>query len=192
MNDGFLVMADAARLRYVGPAPTVVTLASDSTKLTEGDSLTLTATRSNADAPLTINLATSGSAGASDVTVPTSISFAAGQFIATAPVTALNDGVAEAIESVTIDLTAAAGYMLGAPTSVSVAIKSVEVIPPVADAGPDQVLHDSNGDGLETVTFNGSASTDPDGDLTVEWFDGAQRLALGVNGTAKMAPVCTP
>jgi len=40
--------------------------------------------------------------------------------------------------------------------------------PPVANAGPDQVVLDANGDGSEIVTYNGSASSDPDGTI-VGW-----------------------
>jgi hypothetical protein len=36
---------------------------------------------------------------------------------------------------------------------------------PVANAGPDQTITDANGDGMEVITFNGSASTDPDGTI---------------------------
>jgi subtilisin family serine protease len=36
---------------------------------------------------------------------------------------------------------------------------------PVADAGPDQTLADSDGDGVELVTLDGSASSDPDGSV---------------------------
>jgi hypothetical protein len=36
-------------------------------------------------------------------------------------------------------------------------------LPPVADAGPDQTVTDTDGDGFVTVTLDGSASFDPDG-----------------------------
>lgn len=53
--------------------------------------------------------------------------------------------------------------------------------PPVAAAGPDQVVVDANGDGSEVVTYNGSASADPDGSLTGWRWDvvGATRTQLG-------------
>ncbi len=42
--------------------------------------------------------------------------------------------------------------------------------PPAADAGPDQVVVDEDGDTLEVVTFDGSASVDPDGSIvSYQW-----------------------
>jgi thermitase len=53
-------------------------------------------------------------------------------------------------------------------------------LPPVANAGPDQVVTDTNRDGAEIVTLNGSASSDPDGYIaSYEWRDGATVIAVG-------------
>lgn len=48
-------------------------------------------------------------------------------------------------------------------------------VPPVANAGPDQTVTDSDGNGRATVTLNGSASVDPDGGAIVsyQWSGGA-------------------
>ncbi len=44
---------------------------------------------------------------------------------------------------------------------------------PIADAGPDQMLSDANGDGVESVTLDGSDSYDPDGMIVAyEWKEG--------------------
>jgi len=54
--------------------------------------------------------------------------------------------------------------------------------PPVADAGSDQTLGDSDNDTVEAVTLDGSASYDPDGSITAyEWMDGGTVL-----GTAEV------
>lgn len=53
-------------------------------------------------------------------------------------------------------------------------------LPPVADAGDDQTVIDSDGDGVEAVTLNGSASYDPDGTITAyEWTEGGTPLGAG-------------
>ncbi|MBS0198009.1 MAG: matrixin family metalloprotease [Planctomycetes bacterium] len=52
--------------------------------------------------------------------------------------------------------------------------------PPVANAGPDQSLTDSDGNGTELVSFNGSLSSDPDGSIIqFAWTEGATTLASG-------------
>jgi len=48
---------------------------------------------------------------------------------------------------------------------------------PVASAGADQSVSDADGDGLETVTLDGSASFDPDGSIvSYQWSEGASVL----------------
>ena len=52
---------------------------------------------------------------------------------------------------------------------------------PVANAGPDQTLTDSDGDGFESVSLDGSLSSDPDGTVEgYEWREGAAVVATGV------------
>ncbi len=51
---------------------------------------------------------------------------------------------------------------------------SAEIVvsqPPVADAGTDQTLQDSDGDGKQTVSFDGTASFDPDGSIAFHAWD---------------------
>nr|WKN34315.1 PKD domain-containing protein [Tunicatimonas sp. TK19036] len=51
---------------------------------------------------------------------------------------------------------------------------------PTANAGPDQTVVDENGDNIVSVTLNGSASSDPDGNITTySWREGGSEIATG-------------
>ena len=59
--------------------------------------------------------------------------------------------------------------------------------PPLAAAGPDQVTRDTDNSGGESVTLDGSGSTDPDGLITrYEWFEGASSLGTGKTLTVNL------
>jgi DNA-binding beta-propeller fold protein YncE len=52
--------------------------------------------------------------------------------------------------------------------------------PPVAAAGPDQVVNDTDGDGTEVVTLLDAGSFDPDGTIvSYEWRDGTTPIGIG-------------
>jgi len=52
-------------------------------------------------------------------------------------------------------------------------------MPPTANAGPDQALTDTGGDGVESVTLDGRGSSDTDGVIVgYEWREGSAVLAL--------------
>jgi hypothetical protein len=54
--------------------------------------------------------------------------------------------------------------------------------PPVADAGEDYQITDSDGNGTETITLDGSGSSDPDGTIQVyEWKEGGIILGSSVS-----------
>ena len=58
-------------------------------------------------------------------------------------------------------------------------------LPPVADAGPDQDLTDSNFDGVELVDLDGSGSHDPDGTIDrYQWQEGEAMVATGAAASA--------
>jgi hypothetical protein len=55
-------------------------------------------------------------------------------------------------------------------------------LPPIADAGADQTVTDADNSGSESVTLNGSGSSDPDGTIVdYQWVDGSTILAQGPN-----------
>ncbi len=62
--------------------------------------------------------------------------------------------------------------------------------PPVANAGADQTLTDNDGNNMESVTLDGSGSSDSDG--TIEnsdyvWQEGGTQIATGVNPTVSLS-----
>ncbi len=62
--------------------------------------------------------------------------------------------------------------------------------PPTANAGSDQNILDTDNNGLESVTLDGSGSTDLDNDITnYEWYDNFETLiATGVTPTVEFGP----
>lgn len=59
---------------------------------------------------------------------------------------------------------------------------------PVANAGPDQNVTDTDGNGSESVTLNGSASSDPDGTIaSYVWKEGTTQIATGATPTVTLA-----
>jgi hypothetical protein len=59
---------------------------------------------------------------------------------------------------------------------------------PLANAGNDQDVTDSDGNGSETVTLNGSGSSDADGTITsYVWREGTTQLATGSTAQVSLA-----
>lgn len=55
-------------------------------------------------------------------------------------------------------------------------------IPPVANAGMDSTITDTDGNGFELFTLDGSASSDPDGSVTMyTWSEAGYEIAAGMN-----------
>ena len=60
--------------------------------------------------------------------------------------------------------------------------------PPMANAGTDQTVIDDDGNGSETTSFNGAASSDPDGSIvSYAWSENGTQLATGVNPSFSLA-----
>jgi len=54
---------------------------------------------------------------------------------------------------------------------------------PVANAGPDQTIVDTDGNGVETVTLDGSLSTDDNGIINYRWNEGITVISQGPGAT---------
>ncbi len=71
------------------------------------------------------------------------------------------------------------GQTDSASVRITVIGDTTENEPPVADAGPDQEHLDTDGDAFETVTLNGSGSSDPDGTIvTYAWRSLTNPIAI--------------
>jgi len=59
---------------------------------------------------------------------------------------------------------------------------------PIADAGPDQTVTDNDENGSESVTLDGSGSSDPDGSInSYEWTEGGSQIATGISPVVSLA-----
>jgi hypothetical protein len=60
--------------------------------------------------------------------------------------------------------------------------------PPTADAGPDQAVTDTDNNGSQQVTLDGSGSSDPDGSIvSYVWTEGGRQIATGVKPTVSLS-----
>ena len=90
------------------------------------------------------------------------------------------------------DITINAGEVLTTSIPAKGVITIYSKIPsnnqsPIADAGTAQVVVDSDKDGIEAVTLNGSASQDPDGSITnYLWTEGSTILYSGSSSTVQI------
>lgn len=79
-----------------------------------------------------------------------------------------------------------AGYRY-TTTNGNAGFRPIVNTPPVANAGPDQTLTDTDRDGQEVVTLDGSASTDAQAPVSnYLWKEGVTNLANGPSSTANV------
>lgn len=78
---------------------------------------------------------------------------------------------------------------LGGEDVSALACADATVLPPSANAGPDQRIADSDQQPGESVVLNGSASLDPDGTIvSYQWLDASnQQIATGPTPTVRLA-----
>ncbi len=70
---------------------------------------------------------------------------------------------------------------------ITVSAEPVPNVPPVADAGPDQTVVDSDTSGSESVILDGSGSSDSDGTIvSYSWQEGGVEIATGVSPTVDL------
>jgi len=87
----------------------------------------------------------------------------------------------------TITLTVTDNQGASATDTVVVTVTAANQ-PPIANAGIDQTVNDSDGNGSQAVTLNGSASSDPDGSISsYVWGEGTAQIAIGATPTVTLS-----
>ncbi len=109
---------------------------------------------------LLVTYSASGSAtsGTDYIALPGTATIPATMTTTTVTLTPINDADVVLPETATLNLSASANYTVGANSAATVSITSDENLPPIARAGPDRAVVFG-----QTVTLNGSTSTDPQG-----------------------------
>jgi VCBS repeat-containing protein len=111
-----------------------VSIAAVDTSATEGGQLEFTLTRTGDLGELTVTLNATGTASGADYSVPTTVTFAAGETTATGFVTASSDDVYEPDETVVLSIAPGTGIVIGASGSASFTIIDVPPTPKVSIA----------------------------------------------------------
>lgn len=84
--------------------------------------------------------------------------------------------------TITLTVTDDQGAIASDPVVITVEAPVAANQLPVADAGPDQTVSDSDTVAGETVTLNGSGSSDPDGTIvSYAWTEGETEIVTGAN-----------
>jgi calcineurin-like phosphoesterase family protein/purple acid phosphatase-like protein/K319-like protein len=107
---------------------------------------------------------------------------------ATQIATGATPAVTLAVGSHTITLTVTDNLGATATDTMVATVNAAGNLPPVANAGVDQTVTDSDGNGSQAVTLNGAASSDPDGTIaSYVWKEGATQIATGATPAVTLA-----
>ena len=153
--------------------PTVTVAATDSMAAEnplDPGTYTITSDQSALAGGIVVNYTTSGSATSGvdyNLLPPGTATIPAGMTTATVTLTPIDDADAVLPETATLNLSTSANYTIGANGSATVSITSDENLPPIARAGPDRAVVFG-----QTVTLNGSTSSDPQGGIaSYAWLE---------------------
>ena len=157
----------------------LVTIAADTTPITEGASAAFTLTRQgNTSTALTVNVAVSQQGDYISGTAPTTVSFGAGDATASLSVTTVDDRVDEDNGSITATLQSGTGYTAGTQGSAAVTVEDNDTAGVTIDPTSLTVTEGDATGSSYTVKLN----TQPTGNVTVT-ISGHTGTDLIVSGT---------
>ena len=165
----------------------LVTIAADTTPITEGASAAFTLTRQgNTSTALTVNVAVSQQGDYISGTAPTTVSFGTGDATASLSVATVDDRVDEDNGSITATLQSGMGYTAGTQGSAAVTVEDNDTAGVTIDPTSLTVTEGDATGSSYTVKLN----TQPTGDVTIA-ISGHAGTDLTVSGTTLTNNVLT-